>query len=534
MRVMRQGGGRGGGGKGGKGSKGGGGGGKGGRAGGRGGGGGAGTRAASINQFETHFTPIFQSRWESLKRALALPVDHVAWVNPFVSSDSVLGAFSPSAWQIFTHSSGCNLVARKTIGDGESIAAGATEMPQADVLAAAVTTPEAAQKLTAHYALDGASPLPAVALAPRPGDRVLDLCAAPGGKSLCLAGQLFGSAFGGGDKKGRSSGISCTSSSIAAAAGEGAASSDCDADEGAAEGSTAAIAAAAASTSPPVLASPRTLLISNDRSAPRRARLRRVLEEFLPRELIREPAELPVSTWGMDAGASPAAAAKAAAAATAAGFGRGAVCVTGVDACNWGRGANAPAWSAVGFDRILVDAPCSSERHFVHSLAEAAKANDAGWSRSRIKRDAALQGSILRNGVRMLAVGGRLVYSTCSLADEENDGVVTKILSHKRHGAGLKLVDALGGPLAEPSIAPLLVGVSKTRCGALMLPDKSAFGPLYWAVIERLAPAGDDDGDEELVLARGGSSDGSDASGQSEEEGSEESDSDDEGPVDVR
>ena len=260
-----------------------------------------------------------------------------------------------------------------------------------------------------HYALDGASPLPAIALAPRPGHRVLDLCAAPGGKTLVLAGQLFGAAA----------------------------------------------------------SSPRTLLISNDRSQPRRTRLRRVIEEFVPKRFLREQSELsenPDAPAGMTAPS-------------------GCIAVTGVDAAAWGRGMAAPRWSTIGFDRILIDAPCSSERHFMHGAA------DAMWSRSRLKRDAELQGSILRNGVRMLAVGGRLVYSTCSLANEENDGVVSKLLNHKRHGAGLALVDALGGALAEPSIASLLKGVQRTRYGALMLPDSSRFGPLFWAVIERRAPA---------------------------------------------
>ena len=75
--------------------------------------------------------------------------------------------------------------------------------------------------------------------------------------------------------------------------------------------------------------------------------------------------------------------------------------------------------------------------------------------------------------------------------------MVTKLLQHKKHGVGLVLLDAVGGALSEPSIAPLLAGVSRTRCGALMLPDKSAFGPLYWAVIERRAPAEGGDDDEE-------------------------------------
>ena len=84
-----------------------------------------------------------------------------------------------------------------------------------------------------------------------------------------------------------------------------------------------------------------------------------------------------------------------------------------------------------------------------------------------------------------------------NLADEENDGVINKLLNHKKHGVGLVLLDAVGGALAEPSIAPLLTGVSRTRCGALMLPDKSAFGPLYWAVLERRAPAFEDGLDDE-------------------------------------
>ena len=47
------------------------------------------------------------------------------------------------------------------------------------------------------------------------------------------------------------------------------------------------------------------------------------------------------------------------------------------------------------------------------------------------------------------------------------------------------LGDPLGGALAESSLAPLLAGARRTSCGAIMLPDTSRFGPLYWAVIER-------------------------------------------------
>ena len=51
-----------------------------------------------------------------------------------------------------------------------------------------------ADRLVKPYRLDPASVLAAAALGVRPGDRVLDLCAAPGGKSLVLASMLDGGA----------------------------------------------------------------------------------------------------------------------------------------------------------------------------------------------------------------------------------------------------------------------------------------------------------------------------------------------------
>lgn len=480
-------------------------------------GGGKAARATALSQFDAHFARAYGSRWDALKGALAKPVEHVCWANPFAKN--AVSQFEAAQWGAHPHRSGCLLLARRAaadeIGSGVEIS---VEMPSP-------TADETSSQRMSHYALDGASPLPALALAPRAGHRVLDLCAAPGGKSLCLAGQMWGATF-------------------AAKAGEGEAAwgeaaGDAAAEGGAPVGSSTVVDEAARAGdgsdggTPPVhistpsaaavtpTTSARTLLISNDRSAPRRARLRRVLEEYLPRELIREPSELPAATWGGDAGSYAANAAEKAASATGGPPPLGAIAVTGVDATAWGRGAAAPAWSSVGFERVLVDAPCSSERHFVHGAA------DALWSRSRLKRDAELQGAILRNAVRLLAVGGRLVYSTCSLADEENDGVVSRLLKHQRHGAGLVLVDALGGALEEPSLAPLLDGVSRTKCGALMLPDRSRFGPLYWAVIERRAPAPADHGSSTPrdEAARGDNSEGS-TSEDGEEDGLEEEDED--------
>jgi 16S rRNA (cytosine967-C5)-methyltransferase len=77
-----------------------------------------------------------------------------------------------------------------------------------------------------------------------------------------------------------------------------------------------------------------------------------------------------------------------------------------------------------GFDRVLVDAPCSG-------TGTLARNPEIKW---RLQRDdiADLQGrqlQILRAAMRHVASSGKLVYATCSLEREENEAVVKKALS---------------------------------------------------------------------------------------------------------
>ena len=134
------------------------------------------------------------------------------------------------------------------------------------------------------YYLDEASVFAAESLGVLPGDRVLDMCAAPGGKSLVLASRLRG------------------------------------------EGS----------------------LQSNDRSPDRRIRLSHVLENSLPEQ------------W------------------------RSVISVTGYDGVKFGM------HKKESYDRILLDAPCSSDRHVLNA-PEHLKV----WSVKRVKRLAVEQGSLL-------------------------------------------------------------------------------------------------------------------------------------------
>ena len=72
------------------------------------------------------------------------------------------------------------------------------------------------------------------------------------------------------------------------------------------------------------------------------------------------------------------------------------------------------------FDRILLDAPCSSEGRFRFDDP----VSFSFWSRSKTKEMVRKQRRLLFSAVHALKPGGTLVYSTCSLAPEENEGVV--------------------------------------------------------------------------------------------------------------
>ena len=78
------------------------------------------------------------------------------------------------------------------------------------------------------------------------------------------------------------------------------------------------------------------------------------------------------------------------------------------------------------FDRIMVDAPCSGEGMF-RKNGEAVEE----WSIENVRICAGRQDEILECAAKMLRPGGRLVYSTCTFAPEENEGSVSRFL--KQH-----------------------------------------------------------------------------------------------------
>ena len=75
------------------------------------------------------------------------------------------------------------------------------------------------------------------------------------------------------------------------------------------------------------------------------------------------------------------------------------------------------------FDRVLVDAPCSGEGMF---RKEEAAVTD--WSPETVDMCARRQAEILHSAAKMLRPGGRLVYSTCTFAPQENEGTISRFL----------------------------------------------------------------------------------------------------------
>ncbi len=99
------------------------------------------------------------------------------------------------------------------------------------------------------------------------------------------------------------------------------------------------------------------------------------------------------------------------------------------------------------FDRVLLDAPCSTEGRFHTADPE----TFAYWSPRKVREMARKQHRLLYSAVQCLRVGGTLVYSTCAFAPEENEAVLDDTL---RRFEGAIALAPLGLDL-DNMIAPL-------------------------------------------------------------------------------
>jgi NOL1/NOP2/sun family putative RNA methylase len=76
------------------------------------------------------------------------------------------------------------------------------------------------------------------------------------------------------------------------------------------------------------------------------------------------------------------------------------------------------------FDKVLVDAPCSGTGTIRRSLKTLNM-----WGPHMVKKMAGQQKQLLASGFEALKPGGTIVYSTCTMEPEEDEGVVSWLLS---------------------------------------------------------------------------------------------------------
>ena len=79
------------------------------------------------------------------------------------------------------------------------------------------------------------------------------------------------------------------------------------------------------------------------------------------------------------------------------------------------------------FDKILLDAPCSGTGTIRRSYKIAEM-----WSPNLVERMAKIQLKLIRQAYKQLKPNGTLVYSTCTLEPQENEGVISQLLSENK------------------------------------------------------------------------------------------------------
>jgi 5-methylcytosine rRNA methyltransferase NSUN4 len=266
--------------------------------------------------FEQFYLQMYGARWPKIKEALLLPKKHVAISNPYAKHHFPEPVISIPDLH-FNHQISERFMPPEPMENG----------------------------CLNYYLLDAASVLPVESLEISPGEKVVDLCAAPGGKSFLCAIKLQGQG----------------------------------------------------------------LLVSNDRSAARRARIHKIFDEYIPKT---EQKNLKV---------------------------------TGHDATKWSL------YEKSVYDKVLLDAPCSSERHVLEDPKELSL-----WAPGRTKAIAVTQFAMLASALDIV----------------ENDDIIKKL--YQKRAGRFELIRREFS-FGEP-----------TEFGWQVLPDNSGWGPFYLAIIRRI------------------------------------------------
>tara|TARA_Y100000034_G_scaffold57186_1_gene69882 strand:- start:388 stop:924 length:537 start_codon:yes stop_codon:yes gene_type:complete len=96
------------------------------------------------------------------------------------------------------------------------------------------------------------------------------------------------------------------------------------------------------------------------------------------------------------------------------------------------------------FDKVLLDAPCSGTGTIKKSPNTILE-----WNPNQVKRLVRIQKNLIRNAFEILKSGGTLVYSTCTLEPEEDEGIISWLLE-EFDNAKLEKIKITGLKSSEP------------------------------------------------------------------------------------
>ncbi|KAL6751043.1 S-adenosyl-L-methionine-dependent methyltransferase [Haematococcus lacustris] len=410
-----------------------------------------GSSRSTSTEFAAYFSGIWGSRWPGLYAELKKAASHVALCNPHVAgSHSLPGGLLPVA----------GLPAAVQLYSRQDAATCPYDPPETDQCTG----------LKTYYWLDMASVMPPLLLDVVPGHAVLDMCAAPGGKTLVMAHCLFPPQLNTAhqqDQQHPELQPQPPPSQQEPSQQQEPKQQQQQQQESQQEPHPQQPELAGGLSQPPPLPL-RSVLVANEPDPGRRARLARVLQEQLPCALLNHPSLQP-GLPALHEGAAT---------------GPAGVRLLGQEGDKYfARGHEQEA-----YDRVLLDVPCSSERHVVQQALAAARGQVSAsqWSVAGCRALAGLQLQLLLAGLQALRQGGRLVYSTCSLAAVENDEVVAKALARCPVGSLHIVLPGHPGYGLQSGALTGLFGAERTRYGVIVMPDApQGSGPIYAAVLEK-------------------------------------------------
>ncbi|KAK2585917.1 hypothetical protein KPH14_010501 [Odynerus spinipes] len=137
------------------------------------------------------------------------------------------------------------------------------------------------------------------------------------------------------------------------------------------------------------------------------------------------------------------------------------------------------------YNKILVDVPCTTDRHALH------EDDNNIFKPTRIKERLQIpemQADILANALKLVTVGGTVVYSTCSLSPIQNDGVVQMALKKVWEENNVVIVVKDMSEALHPLQTLFNFGNFGLKYGHIVIPTlQYNWGPMYFCKMVKIS-----------------------------------------------